>query len=159
MEEFVADWLGVQPGPACCVSATLHLPLPSGDVQASTIGTARHQCHDLRHNPQRHLREVPEELVRQRRELVRRSLHLAAYAPRDRAGRRRVFNEIRRINEQMLQTDPWRAARYDQNVRELERQRQLDEIALDREYFFALHWQSALEDLVCAMRNALGHEG
>lgn len=158
MEDFVADWLGALPGPACCASATLRLPLPCGGVRPSDIGAARHQSHDLRHNPQRHLVGLPAVLLRRRVELVNRSRQLATQAPRDRAGRRLVFNEIRRVNEQMLQTDPWRAARYEQNVHELERQWRLDQIALDREYFYALHRQDVLEELIRAMRSALGGE-
>lgn len=155
MEDFIRRLFGVAPWPAACVSATLHLPLPHHDVQPGDIAAARHQSRDIRYNPQRHLRDLPAELVRQRAKLVRRSAELRKHEPRERTARRVVFREIRRINEQMLGTDPWRAAEYDRRVDALQRQRELDRIALDREYFYALHPRQALYDLVQTIQTHL----
>ncbi|MCK4341142.1 MAG: hypothetical protein KAY37_05390 [Phycisphaerae bacterium] len=70
--------------------------------------------------------------------------------------RRLVFREIRRINEQMLETDPWRVAKYDQRIQTLEQQWRHDRIALDREYFYALHMRETLEELVQRVRGEVG---
>ncbi|HPM24102.1 MAG TPA: hypothetical protein PLP66_09360 [Phycisphaerae bacterium] len=155
MEDFVGAWLGVAAGPACCVSATLHLPLPRHGIRAADLAAARQRSRDLRYNPQRHLRAVPVELLDQRSELVRLSAERRARQPRDRAGRRVLFRELRRVNEQMLETDPWRVAEYDQRVQTLESQWRLDRIALDREYFYALHPRESLVALITALRQAL----
>ena len=119
------------------------------------IAAARQQSRDLRYNPQRHLRQVPESLVTQRGQLVRRSRELATRDPRDHAGRRVVFREIRRVNERMLETDPWRSAEYDQRIQTLQEHWKFDRIALDREYFYALHLEHTLEQLVHKIRNEL----
>jgi hypothetical protein len=155
MEDFVQRLLGVAPRPLACVTATLQLPLPHVGVKPADIVAARHASHDLRYNPQRHLRRAPAELVRTRAELVRRSADLRIHDPRDRASRRAVFGEIRRVSAQMLATDPWRAAQYDERIRVLEEQYALDRVALDREYFYALHPQAALEQLIRALRDKL----
>jgi len=152
MEDFVQRWLGVAPRPLACVTATLQLPLPHAGVQLADIAAARHASHDVRYNPQRHLRSAPAELVRTRSELVRRSDDLRAHDPRDRASRRAVFREIRRTSEQILAADPWRAAQYDERIRVLEEQYALGRVARDREYFYALHPQAALQQLVDALR-------
>ena len=156
MEDFVRGFFGTEPAPACCVSATVRLPLPHAESRPEDIATARRRSRDLRFNPQRHLHRIPSGLVEQRAGLVRRSQELRARDPHDRAGRRLVFREIRRVNEQMLQTDPWRAAEYDQHVQVLEQRRQEDRIALDREYFYALHPQPVLAELGQAIRRKLG---
>jgi hypothetical protein len=66
-----------------------------------------------------------------------------------------VFRALRRLNEQMLEADPWRAAKYDERVQTLEDRWQLDRVALDREYFYALHRQEALAELVKVVQRDL----
>ena len=155
MEDFVHDFFGIEPAPACCISATLRLPLPHHAVRAADIAAARHRSRDLRYNPQRHVSHVPPDLLRQRAELLRRDAELRARQPRDHADRRLVYLGLRRVNEQILATDPWRAAEYDQRIQTLEEQGRLDRIALDREYFYALHSEHTLRQLVEAIRRTL----
>ncbi len=155
MEDFVHGLLGVEPGAACCVSATLRLPLPHSKVRPADIAAARHQSRDLRYNPQRHLGNVPTELLAERAALVRHGRELREAQPPDHERRRVVFQEIRRLNERILAADPWRAAQYEQRVQTLEEQWRLDRAALDREYFFALHVQTTLQELVSAVEHAV----
>lgn len=154
-EDCLRALLGVVPAPLCCVSATLRLPLPHSGVQPADIVAARQRSRDLRFNPQRHVRRVPAGLLRQRTELVRRAAELRADSPGDHESRRLMFHGIRRLSEQILEADPWRAAEYDQRVQMLEQQWRMDQIALDREYFYALHPRAALEELVAKLRTAL----
>jgi hypothetical protein len=149
---------GVQPRPACCVTATLHLPLPHSDVRDADLVAARRQSRDLRFNPQRHLRALPEELVCRRAELVQRSAELCERQPREHGPRRLVFGEIRRVSEEMLRTDPWRPAEYDQRIETLLTKQRQDRVALDREYFYALHPRETLDELVRAVRRGLAGE-
>ena len=158
MEDFVRGLFGVQPRPACCVTATLHLPLPHSDVRDADLVAARRQSRDLRFNPQRHLRRLPEELVGQRAGLVRRSVELRERQPREHGPRRLVFGEIRRVSEEMLRTDPWRPAEYDQRIETLLTRQRQDRVALDREYFYALHPRETLNELVQAVRRGLAAE-
>jgi len=155
MEDFVRSSLGIEPAPLGCVSATLHLPLRREGVRRADIAAARQRRRDLRYNPHRHLRNVPEQLLRRREELIRRSDELRADQPGDHVQRSVTFREMRRVNEQILKTDPWRMAEYDQRVRALETQWSLDRIALDREYFFALHAAGTLEELTQRVRAKL----
>ena len=155
MEDFARAFFGVAPPPLGCVSATLHLPLPHSHLRWADILAARRDSRDLRHNPQRHVAGLPAPLLAQRTELVRRSQELAAHAPRDHESRRLVFRALRRLNEQMLEIDPWRVAKYDERVQTLEDRWQLDRVALDREYFYALHRQEALAELVKVVQRDL----
>jgi hypothetical protein len=147
MEEFVEGWLGSVPAPCCCVSATLHLPLPHTPAGAADVRAARQRSRDLRYNPQRHLRAAPRALLQQRGELVRRADELRRDDPRNRAERRLVFQALRQTNAALLEADPWRAAQYDQQVQELETSCKLNRIAQDREYFYALHTPEELARL------------
>ncbi|MEW6253117.1 MAG: hypothetical protein AB1716_20965, partial [Planctomycetota bacterium] len=156
MEDFARDFFGVEPRPLCCVTATLHMPLPHTHVRPPDIAAARHAARDVRHNPQRRLTAVPAELLRERAALVRRSEELRRDRPADRANRRLTFSEIRRVNGQMLAAEPWKVAEYDARVETLAAQWEQERIALDREYFFALHPQANLHALVEAARRKLG---
>jgi hypothetical protein len=158
MEQFAAEFFPSQLAPACCVTATLHLPLPHSNVRPADIAAARHQARDLRCNPQRHVSGASETLVAERARLVRRALELRDHAPHDHDSRRASFQAIRHLSQRLLETDPWQAAQYDERVRTLEAQWQLDQIALDREYFYALHTQEALAELVTGVRAALAPE-
>lgn len=157
-EGFVGAYLGLTPAPIGCVSATLRLPLPHSALKPADIAQARHASRDLRYNPQRHLARVPNDLRREREELVRRSNELRAQRPTDHVARALVFRELRRVNERILAADPWRAAQYDERVAALESQWALDRVALDREYFFALHPLDSLRALVSDVRQALSVE-
>lgn len=154
-EDFIGAWGGGGLAPAGCVSATLQLPLPHSGIRAADIARARHAGRDVRHNPQRHLPRVPDELRRDYTELVRRSDELRAQRSNDRAARAVIFRELRRVKAQMLATDPWRTAQYDQRATTLEAQRALDRVALDREYFYALHPPESLLALVGDVKRAL----
>jgi hypothetical protein len=156
MEAFIHGFLGTAPGPTCCISATVVLPLPSHGVEPDELRAACHASRDLRFNPQRHIEKLPAELVRRRAELVQQSDALRAQQPTDHGARRVVFREIRRVSAQMLECDPWRTAEYDRRAERLRRELELDEIALDREYFFALHPREALERLITEVRAGLG---
>jgi len=154
-EDFVRRFFGVELPPACCVSATLHLPLPRYGVDDETLAAARHARRDLRFNPQRHLRDLPPDLLRQRVELIEASDALRRERPSDRAARRRVFNEIRAINHQLLHHDANQAATLEQGWRLLEHRWRSDRVALDREYFFALHPRRTIQELVRRIRATL----
>jgi hypothetical protein len=158
-EDFVTALLGAPPGPMCCISATVRLPLALNGVTRVDVDAARQAARDVRCNPQRRLPAVPDSLERRRRELVRESDELRRKAPRDHARRRTVFRELRRVKEQMLAQDPWRSAELDQRVQTLEQRWQVDQIALDREYFFALHLRQTLADSRDRIRTAFRPAG
>ncbi len=154
MEEFIVAALGVPPRPACCVTATLHLPLTAPDVSVDDVRQARQAARDIRFNPQRHLERAPQGLVQQRAELVRRSDELRVQrAPR--SERKTVFRELRRVSAQIIETDSWRPAEYDRRVESLQQQLELRRDALDREYFYALHAHETLLRLNQEVRSAL----
>ena len=149
-------FLGFAPPPFCCVSATLHLPLPRTGVRGEDLAEARRQSRDIRFNPQRYLEGLPVDLLQQRDEMISRSDALSADRSTDRGARRAVFEEIRRLNEHLLEHDPWRAADLDQRYHALADRQRLDHIAFDREYFVALHFESTLRELVSRIRDRLG---
>jgi hypothetical protein len=154
-DDCLTRFLEVGPPSHCCVTATLHLPLPRTAFRSEDLLAARRLSRDIRFNPQRYVENLPEGLLRRRLEMVRRSDELRALDAKDRGTRRLVWEEIRRLNEHLLERDPWRAAQLDQQVQALERRRRLEQIALDREYFVALHLRHTLEELVSRLRTRL----
>ncbi len=55
----------------------------------------------------------------------------------------------------LLERDPWRPAEFEQQLGDLEQRRRLDAMALNREYFVALHLRSTLEEFVRRVRGAV----
>ena len=154
-EDFTRRFFGIDLPPMAVVTATLHLPLPRLGVDRESILAARRASRDVRFNPQRHVNGIPPEVLQERDELVRRSTSLRKTAPGKHAERRDVFTAIRAANDRMIETDPHRPAALDQQVEKLEREAALDLIALDREYFFALHRKSDMLRLIAELRQSL----
>jgi len=158
-DEITDDWLerflGVGAAPYCCVSATLHLPLPRSGVGVAEVRAARRACRDACFNPQRHLPDLSESLLNERAALIRRSDELRRRDRRARAERRAVFTRIREVNEQLLDCHPGRVAELHRLADVLERQWRQDQLALDREYFVALHARRDLEELVSRLAEQL----
>lgn len=154
-EDFVGSFFKVELPPAGCVTATAYLPLPRYGVDREALAAAQHARRDLRFNPQRHLPDLPQDLLSRREELIRTSCLLRREQRPERAARRRVFDQIRTVNHALLHHDPTRAAALEQHWRLLEHRRRSDRVALDREYFFALHPRRTIEELVRRIRAAL----
>lgn len=154
-EAYLSDLLGRCPGPACCVTATLRLPLAHDLPPTEELRRARWRSRDLRFNPQRYVRGVTPELLARRESLIAASSSLRERRSRDRVARRRVFDDIHRVNEEILRQDPWRPAEFDQQVAALEQFDAQRRIALDREYFVALHPREALIELADRLRSCL----
>ncbi len=154
-DDFSMHFFGAPPPPIACVTATLRLPLPTTGVTPDALRQARLAARDVRHNPQRRLANLPEDLVRQRRDLARRSDELRRDFPGDHAARRAVFEAIHEANARLLAAHPWGAARLDQRVEQLEQDWRIEQIALDREYFYALHRISDMRRLADKVREIL----
>ena len=69
--------------------------------------------------------------------------------------RRAAFEQIRAVNRDLLCHDTKRVAELEQQWRDREHRRRSDRIALDREYFFALHPRRTMEELVQRIRAAI----
>jgi hypothetical protein len=158
-EDFVQRFFGVELPPACCVSATAYLPLPRHGVDRRTLAAARHAQHDLRFNPQRHLSDLSRSWLERRAELIRASRRLSLERCAQRAERRRVFDEIRAVNLELLRSQPAQVATLRQQWVRLERQYRSDLVALDREYFFAFHPRSTMQRLVERVRAKVSPTG
>ncbi|MCH8805528.1 MAG: hypothetical protein IH986_05520 [Planctomycetes bacterium] len=154
-EDFTARFFGERPRPMGCVTATLRLPLPTHGVSRDQIIAARRQSRDIVYNPQRYLPDAPADLLQQRAELIRQATELRAARSSDRAKRRTLFNETRRSNALLLQSDPWRAAELGRQLQTLEEQWRIDHVARDREYFYALHVTGTMAELADALRSNL----
>ncbi|MBU0640980.1 MAG: hypothetical protein KKB50_19125, partial [Planctomycetes bacterium] len=148
----VRRFVGVDPAPMSCVSATLHLPLPRHDITAADVAAGRRRNRDICYNPQRYLRAGPRELLERRTELIRQSAALRAGQQWNRSARRAVFGRIRQVNAQILQCEPKRVKELARDVEMLESQWQQNRTALDRAYFFALHPLASLRGLVDRIR-------
>ena len=154
-DDFARRFFGIELPPITCVTATMHLALPRSGVQRDDVLAARRAGRDIRFNPQRHIDQIPPEMLSERAELVRRSRSLRETAPGNHAERREVFTAIRSTNDRMLDIEPWRAGELDRKVQQLEQEAARDGITLDREYFFALHRKSDMQILIAKIRESL----
>ncbi len=158
-DDFLLRFWGRDAAPYACVSATL---LPAGAVDESAdeqLRELRRVRRDLHYNPQRHLAGLPPDLLTRRDELIRQSESLRRQRPHDRAARRRVFEELRRTNHELLHADPLQAADLERGWHALEQRCRQQMLLRDREVFFALHRRSELATLVSRLREQLDSSG
>ncbi len=152
-DAIIADYYGLAPPRMACVSATLHLDLPGQPVTWELVRRLRHDLRDRKWNPQRHLPAVAalDPLIQRRVEAVRRCEELRKRAPDNHEARRRAFEEIRRISTGMLERAPDMLDDRRADVRRAIEQLEQNRIARGREYFFALHDGTRLQQLTKAL--------
>lgn len=153
--DFARRFFGVELPCACCVSATLLLPLPRFGVGRRELAALRHARHDLQYNPQRYLHGLPEDLLRRRDELIQRAIQLRQQRPPDRLARRETFLQIRAVNRELLDYDTQALRNLERQWQALEQRGRSDEVAADREYFFALHPRAAPAELLERLKQRL----
>ncbi len=151
-DAIMADYYGVQPPHMACVSATLHMDLPSHGTTPETALSLRHAFRDLKYNPQRH---APHDLavvslIEERIAAVRKMLELRSGGRQNRQARRAAFAEIRRINEAILARKGDMLAFIQTELIEACRYLEEDRVAQGREYFFGLYDRGRLEQLMDA---------
>lgn len=152
-DRIIERYFGITPPGMGCVSATLRLDLPRREASLDRQHRLEHQLRDLRFNPQRHLDPGGDlaALIEARSEAVSRSVSLRRAGADRRPLRRQVFDEIRSLNHRLVQARPEVLTDL---TGQLERTRRgIDEnsIAQRRDFFFALHSRSALEQLCSAL--------
>lgn len=131
------SYYGCEPPPLACVSATLHLPLPRHPEAEAHMRLARHRLRDLQFNPQRYLADAPADLLARRLALIAESDTLRATCG-PRVERRRVFTELRRTNEKLVQARPDIEEQLRTDLADQARKAASDALAVGREYFYAL---------------------
>lgn len=145
--DFLAEFFANRPAaPIACVTATLHLPLPKHDASKTDLRSARRRLRDLQFNPQRYIDNLPPDRLAAREGLIHRSDQLRAIQG-DKAERRRVFDAIRAINAELLEHAPQRMQETSAEVETIEENFAINEIARDREYFFAFHTRQVMIEL------------
>jgi hypothetical protein len=154
-QDFIRRFFGVDLPPACCVTATAYLPLPQFDVTPADLAAIRHARRDMHFNPQRHVPDLPRDLLQCRAGLIEQSKKLRNENRFDRAARRRTFQEIRSINHELLRCDMQRVMEFEKQWRRMEQHERSDRVARDRECFFALHPRRTMEELVERIRAAV----
>ena len=157
-EEFVRRFFGVELMPMCCVSATARLPLPIHGRTREEVRDAVRAVRDLRFNPQRYNPNLSAESLRRRDRLIQESRRLGESRPPDRAARRSTYEQIHRINEELLGQSSEIGLELENRYRIRSKEMQSDRSARDREYFFALHSRETLFALTDSVRAKLRGE-
>ena len=152
-DTIINDYYGVTPPDMVCVSATLHLDLPYGDVTASAVRTMRRAIRDLTYNPQKCLKGGTDidPLLEHRAAAVRQSEVLRTRDPRNRDARRAAFLEIRRLSRALVVARPQEVEEREANLARTLEQFEQGRMARTREYFFGLHDRRSLETLIDAL--------
>jgi len=128
------DLFGCAPTPYVVATATLHLPLP-GEASGDERRGLERLLGDLRHNPDRYLRDVTAAqrgLVDEKWELIR-----AVETMRPGADRRAATRRIREVNAQLAEAVAGEAARVEARLRSLG-EADAEGVAAYREYPFFL---------------------
>lgn len=155
----IRRYYGVEPPAMACVSATLRMQLPHGEVDEAALRRARARVRDVRYNPQRHVRQTPETtaLSQARRRAVAEAVALRTGARRDRVRRRAAFDRIREASAKLLEVDPSPAAAADAQLAEIAERLAQDRVARRRDFFFAMHDRVRLERLRDKLTDAIAH--
>ena len=153
--DFTRSFFKTELPPAGCVSATVQLSLPCHGIDRQTLSRHWRRRRDLRFNPQRHFDNLPPDLLARRADLLITSNRLRTTVPTGDTRRRRVFDEIRAINNDLLAFGGDQVELLEYESRRLARLYQSDRAASDREYFFALHSRETLAKLVQNIRASL----
>lgn len=145
----IRKYFEIEPPTISCVSATLRLDLPVPAGSIADLHDLGRQLRDLRYNPQRYLKKVPqlEPLPATKADLVARSDWLREHEPAKRFERRNVFDRIHEINQQMLQVEPNGLVELEQQRRNLMEAVAQMGIARGREYFIGLFGRRDLQSL------------
>ena len=154
-EDFVRRFWGCESPPIGCVSATLLAELPRFGRTPADLQSANRDLRDMRFNPERHVMQLPAELVRQKEQLVERHRELSAAQPRDRAARRLAFNQIRALNRELYALAIERRRELEQQVAAAAHELDSDRRAREREYFFAQHSRESLGALAKQLHGVL----
>lgn len=155
-DSFMRVFIAAPLAPLACVTATLQLGTPaSPPAAAEQVRAAIRRVRDLQHNPQRYLHDAPGELLQRREKCIAEVVRLRLENRKDRAARRAAHQQLRRVNEQLVATRPQTRAELEALARHAQQAEQALRVALDREYFFALHSRAALLELVRRIRAGL----
>lgn len=149
-DRIIADYYGIRPPTMACVSATWLLDLPRSDVSSAAVKLIRSDLRDIRYNPQRHLEPGPElePVLKNRAASVARSIGLRKNSPFDRTARRMAFDGIRAANASMLRLRPGAIPTRESDLVRALSGLDSNRVALSREFFFGLHTDNALGQLL-----------
>lgn len=149
----IADYYHTPPPKMACVSATLWMVLPQSNITDHSIRKLQHRMRDMTFNPQRHLTISDEitELVNQKHEALQYALQLREKEPANHSARKKAFQQIRHINQTMLNTCPDTTKSLQADIERANDDRLQNTIARDRAWFFGLYDQNSLKTLLDAL--------
>ncbi len=152
-DRLIEDYYQIQPPHMACVSATLWLDLPTTETTVASITHLRHASRDLKYNPQRHIRQSRELqfLLDKKENFVNLAVKLKKQHPADRPARRDTFEQIRRLNQAMLDTCPEVTSNINAAIDRAAAEFGQNTIARDRTYFFGLYNNNSLQMLLDAL--------
>lgn len=149
----IADYYNTPPPKMACVSATLWMDLPQSNITDHSIHKLQHRMRDMTFNPQRHLKINNEitELMKQKHETLQHAQQLRDKEPANHTARKKVFQQIRHINQTMLNTCPDTTKSLQTDFARAKNDRLQNTIAQDRNWFFGLYHQKSLKILLDAL--------
>ncbi|MDX2200436.1 MAG: hypothetical protein SF069_15890 [Phycisphaerae bacterium] len=149
-EQFTASYFGVRLPTLVCVTATAHLPLPRHGVGQRELLAARRRARDWQHNPQRVAENPSGPLLA---ELIQLAGEIReARAAREPIARRVVLHEqIIELKDRLRAASELSPAELESAIDRAEAAFLEDQIASDREYFFALHTVATLKALAASL--------
>ena len=149
-DTIIADYYGIAPPVMACVSATLHLDLPTSSMTSGRLARLRQDARRFQFNPQRGLdpSDDLDSLLVRRERLVERSVALRDREAKNRKARREVFNEIRQVSAELHTLRPEALTRRRWELSEAAEALARNQVAMGREYFFGLYDRAQLEMLL-----------
>ena len=158
-DALISKFWQIEPPTYACASATLRLALPVVDGAFDQLRDAIKRRRDLRFNPQRFLTDEQQaELstqLQRRQAAIDRSRFLAEYDRKNRAERKKTFDEIRHANAELMQHLGSLRDALNNDITEFNEAVRQNNIAGQREWFVGLYSRAALDQLIQPLRMAL----
>ncbi|MBI1826712.1 MAG: hypothetical protein HY287_01420 [Planctomycetes bacterium] len=154
-DRIIENYFELLPPEMACVSATLRLDLPESGSTQSDLAAARRKVRDARWNSGRSLvRNHDPQVLRldaQRSEALCDSVMLASMDRKNHMARREAFRRIREVVERLADLNKEQREAASSEIQRIERGLACDQLARNREFFFALHDREKLQRLLDAL--------
>jgi hypothetical protein len=154
-DRILERFYGISPPPFLTLTATLHLPLGElSPVSPSDVPRLRQVLHDLDFNPDRHVADAPDILLKRKRSLIVEwtAAHTDGLAYRERrarrASRRERHLQFKEVRDQLAPLASAERKRRTQDLADVERRLAAQAVLNDREYAWCLHPAENLQVLM-----------
>jgi hypothetical protein len=146
-DKIISDYYNITPPQICAATITMHLPIKvqhDATIIASQIDEAKNTRRALRYNSEKHVDNIPAQLIYEKVQLIERHKILKG-TKGNKQSKRAIFNALMQIRDKMKCHAKDAISENQVNIDELQMQLNQNKIAQGREYFTGLFTKASLD--------------